>query len=280
MPRGTIRRTPRRMRAAGPRGPAGARGRARRSRLAHQRADATELRAPARRRDDRLPGALRHDGSRVHHAVAVADGDLGQRRGLEPLGHGRRLARERRLVGLESGDGDEAAVGGNVVPRSEQRHHRIPGPLGAARTAPVATDQRHRHADLVERGEDALHATDNDGGVDRDDGEDGAVDEAAGSNGHDGSAGDNSMGRSPPFPDDLHRTCRGHGQAARQRRRRRALPRPRSPMAGSRSGGTTAAGVSVCQAGPSSDSGSCAGAARRGRYPAASRPPVAAARSA
>ena len=124
--------------------------RARRSRLAHQRADAAQLRAPAGRRDDRLAGALRHDGSRVDHARAVADGDRRQRRGLQPLGHGRRLARERRLVGLESGDGDEAAVGGNVVPRSQQHdvagHQVHPGQqrTRARRDGPAPPARRSR----------------------------------------------------------------------------------------------------------------------------------------
>jgi hypothetical protein len=167
--------------------------------LAHESADLAELRPSARGRDDGLAGSFRDDRAGVHHVVAVRDRGIEPRHRLHGLGDRHRFTREGGLVRLQSAHRDQSSVGGHVVARPQEHHvagHQLRP--GQELLDTVAAYESHRHADFLERSEDALDPRFGgvaDAGVDHDDREDrDAIHETAGGERRHGGPGEQPDG--------------------------------------------------------------------------------------
>ena len=81
--------------------------------------DVADLGRHPGRRHDHLPAPPRHLRVHVGHVDAVTQRDVVTDHGLDALRHGRALTGEARLLDLERGDHEHAAVGRHLVARLE-----------------------------------------------------------------------------------------------------------------------------------------------------------------
>ena len=87
-------------------------------RLLDEAGDLAELRPHPRGDHDPPPAARLHEGPRIDHVPAVREERVAGQ-GVDGLGHGQGLSRERGLVRPEGDDLEEAAVRRDLVPRRQ-----------------------------------------------------------------------------------------------------------------------------------------------------------------